>query len=257
MKTTKIFALSAIALVSLGATSVVGTKNALAVDGGDWTSNGIVTFEVSKDPTSPVDPSTPTNPITPIDPINPGNPIPDGTAGPLSIDFASSFNFGKQKITSTTQTYSAVAQEYTDTEKNQKFGPNFVQVTDNRGTEKGWTLLVKQDAQFTSSKDKKILDGAQVYLTNGNVVTASDSAKPTAALPDPTANGLLAVPIDEYETIMSATDGQGAGTFLLAWGKDATEGASSVKLEVPGSTTKYADSYSTTFNWMLTDAPGN
>ena len=56
---------------------------------------------------------------------------------------------------------------------------------------------------------------------------------------------------------MAAKAGQGAGTYLNNWGTDATTGANSIELSVPGSTTKYAKKYSTTFTWVLTDAPGN
>lgn len=33
--------------------------------------------------------------------------------------------------------------------------------------------------------------------------------------------------------------------------------AESIELNVPGSTTKYAEKYSTQLNWTLTDVPGN
>ncbi len=56
---------------------------------------------------------------------------------------------------------------------------------------------------------------------------------------------------------MSAKDGQGAGTYLLDWGTDAATATESIELSVPGSTTKYAKKYSTTFTWVLSDTPGN
>lgn len=59
-----------------------------------------------------------------------------------------------------------------------KEGPNYVQVTDNRGTEAGWSLKVKQEGQFKSTSGKE-LTGAAITFKNGNVVTASDSGKPT------------------------------------------------------------------------------
>lgn len=245
MKTTKIFTLSATALLSLS----LGASTAFAVDGGVYDSNGQIKFTPNTDPTNPVDPTNPTNPITPVDPTDPSGPNP-GTNGPLSIDYASSFDFGEQQITSVTKTYQAVAQKYKDKDDAEQEGPNFVQVTDNRGLESGWTLTVKQDAQFKSTSGK-VLTGAKITLKNGTVVTASDSAKPTGYTP-------IALTTDGSEAkVMSATDKQGAGTYLLSWGTNATTGATSVDLEVPGATTKYAEIYKTTLTWSLTDVPGN
>jgi len=217
--------------------------------GADYTSNGVINYAPSEDQTNPVDPLKPENPVTPKDPTtDDGKPEP-GTTGPLSIDFASSLLFGEQKITSTTQTYQAQAQGYTDKEGNEQEGPNYVQVSDNRGTETGWTLKVKQNGQFKTTNDKE-LTGATITLANGNVVTKSASEKPTG--PD-----TIVLTPDSETGVMSAMAGQGAGTYLMDWGTSADTAKESVSLEVPGATTKYADSYKTTFTWTLTDVPGN
>lgn len=245
MKTTKIFALSATILLSLG----LSASTVFAVDGGAYDSNGQIKFIPDTIPTNPVDPTNPTNPITPVDPTNPIGPNP-GTSGPLSIDYASSFDFGVQKITSNTKKYNVAAQKFTDKNGVEKEGPNFVQVTDNRGLEAGWSLTVKQNAQFTSTTGK-VLTGARITLKNGVVVTASESAKPTGYKP-------IVLTTDGSEAkVMSAKAKQGAGTYLLSWGTNATTGRTSVELEVPGSTTKYAEVYKTTLTWVLTDVPGN
>ena len=82
------------------------------------------------DPTEPVDPENPDpeKPVKPIDPTDPEGPNP-GTQGPLSIDYASSFDFGKNRISNKDQVYFARAQQY---QENQKETPNFVQISDNR-----------------------------------------------------------------------------------------------------------------------------
>ncbi|WP_427813273.1 WxL domain-containing protein [Enterococcus sp. 22-H-5-01] len=220
-----------------------------AADEANYNSNGVITYAPSEDQTNPVDPLNPDKPVTPNDPTNPdGKPNP-GTNGPLSIDFASSLIFGEQKITSTTETYHAQAQGYTDASGNAQEGPNYVQVSDNRGKETGWTLKVKQDNQFKTASAKE-LTGAKITLANGNVVSNSSSAKPTAVTPITLNPGTEA-------TVMSAANGQGAGTYLTDWGTDLDSAKQSISLEVPGSTTKYADSYTTTFTWNLTDVPGN
>lgn len=62
-------------------------------------SNGSVSFIAGKGPTDPLDPNKPDPviPVMPIDPTDPDGPEP-GTDGPLSIDFASSLDFGVNNI---------------------------------------------------------------------------------------------------------------------------------------------------------------
>lgn len=243
-----------ISTIILGAITAPAIVSA-ADGGGVYGSNGVVIFEPNTDPTDPVDPTDPTNPVEPIDPTDSDSSNP-GTNGPLSIDFASSLDFGTQKITSKDEIYHAVPQKYvtseTDAEGNlvTKKGPNYVQVTDNRGTEAGWILQVNQNGQFKSETGKE-LTGAVITLNNGTVVTASESGKPagedTIAL---NAEGALS-------KVMTAAAGNGAGTYLLTWGTDEVSGAESITLDVPGATTKYAEKYSTTLTWTLSDTPSN
>ncbi|MGF9853101.1 WxL domain-containing protein [Bacillus paramobilis] len=227
---------------------VTGGVSAFAADGGEYKSNAIIEFEPSTDPTLPVDPTDPGNPdpVNPIDPTDPNGPNP-GTNGPLSIDYASSLDFGKQKITSTNQVYKAAAQKFNE----RGDGPNYVQVTDNRGTETGWSLQVKQDGQFKSESGKE-LTGAEITFNNGVVNTVSASQKPSVVQSSfsltPEGTGVA-------ENIMSAKAGEGAGTYVLAFGDDSTA-ADSIELSVPGKTTKYAEKYSTSLTWTLTDVPG-
>lgn len=234
------------ALVVFSSTAVLNTV-ALAADGGTKTSNGVVKFVPNEDPTNPVDPTDPEKPVSPIDPTDPeGKPEP-GTPGPLSIDFASSLDFGTQKISSTDETYKAAPQEAMKAGEKVTV-PNYVQVTDNRGTLSGWTLEVQQMGQFKS--DKNDLTGAAVTFENGKVNSISESERPTSSESftlDPETNALSGV--------MSAAQNQGSGTTVNAFGDAATMG-DSISLSVPGKTTKYATEYRTVFNWVLTDAPG-
>ncbi|WP_254558779.1 WxL domain-containing protein, partial [Salmonella enterica] len=76
----------------------------------------------------------------PVFPQNPDGSKPNpGGNGSLTIDFASSFDFGNHKISNKDQTYLAKAQKYFDSEV---LTPNYVQVTDRRGTFAGWNLKV-------------------------------------------------------------------------------------------------------------------
>ncbi|GMC09707.1 cell surface protein [Enterococcus thailandicus] len=247
-KSTKLF----MSTIILGALTVPVTT--FAADGGVYTSNGVVEFVPNEDPTDPVDPTDPTGPVNPIDPTDPDGPNP-GTNGPLSIDYASSLDFGVQKITSKDQTYFAASQKYNtlDAEGNPstevKEGPNYVQVTDNRGTEAGWSLKVNQEGQFTSTSGKE-LTGATISFKNGRVVTASDSGKPVGP------ETIVLNADGSQSDVMAASVGNGAGTYLYTWGT-ATTASESIELSVPGSTTKYAEKYSTKLTWTLTDVPGN
>ncbi|WP_019299538.1 WxL domain-containing protein [Lactococcus garvieae] len=237
-----------------------------------------VKFTPSDDPTDPVDPTDPTNPVDPIDPTDPTKPVDPGTEGPLSLDYASSFDFGVQKITSTDQTYQAKAQMVKAKDGSMKAVPNYAQVTDNRGTLKGWSLSVKQNGQFTSETSKKALTGATINIANASISTASES-KASVLTPAFTLDATGA-----SQLVMGAKDGEGAGTFVYQMGKaenvkenanalkdEATNSkdaagkdtadqrieSSDVTLKVPGGTQKMSEKYATTLTWTLTDAPAN
>lgn len=231
MKKTKVMTL--MATTTLGALALV-PMSALAVDGGEYQTNGAIQFAPNTNPTNPVDPTDPTGP-----------------AGPLSIDYASSLSFGEQTITSKNMTYYAETQKYKDNAGADQEGPNFVQVSDNRGTETGWTLKVKQNGQFKTEANQE-LTAAKVTLSNGRVVSASQSAKPTTAPATIELN-----PTGAESVVMAAGDKEGAGTYLMSWGDSVDTAKTSISLEVPGSTTKYAKKYTTTFTWTLTDTPAN
>lgn len=242
MKPVKVMSSVALAAVifSVGAQSVWA-----APDGGEYNSKGSITFETSTDPTDPVDPTDPTDPVEPVDPPEPGTP------GPLSIDFASSFYFGTQKITSVDETYNATAQKVIKGGVEVEV-PNYVQVTDNRGGEKGWSLSVKQEDEFTSTTDSaNTLEGSKIVISNIEAVTASESSPPSDVESSIILDGEGAT-----ENVMAAKAGEGAGTHLARFG-DADTKATSVSLEVPGSIVKYAETYETALVWTLTDVPAN
>ncbi|MFJ8462264.1 WxL domain-containing protein [Lysinibacillus xylanilyticus] len=226
-----------------------GSVTSYAADGGEYQTNAIIEFESATDIiTPPIDPTNPDNPnpVDPVDPTDPNGPKP-GTPGPLSIDYASSLDFGKQKITSTNQVYKVQPQKF----KGRGDGPNYVQVTDSRGTEKGWSLQVKQNGQFKSTTDKE-LTGAEITFKNAWVNTASASSKPSIVK---TSFSLKPDGTGVAENIMSAKANEGSGTYVLVFGDDATA-ADSIELSIPGSTTKYAEKYATSLTWTLTDVPG-
>lgn len=230
--------------------SVVLGGTSFAAEVGTRDTGAQIIFEENTEIVDPVDPLDPTNPVDPIDPIDPEKPVDPGTAGPLSLDYASSLNFGKQKISSVDQTYFAQPQTVKYADGSEGVVPLYTQVTDNRGTLKGWSLSVKQNSQFKAG-DKE-LTGAKIEFLNGQVETVSESPVPSVVKSnfDLTSNGTGAV-----TNVMAAATDEGAGTFVYRFGDEATK-AESVKLTVPGKTTKLKDvAYQTTLTWMLNDVP--
>lgn len=225
------------------------------------TSNGLVEFYPSDEVTGPVDPTDPTNPGTPIDPTNPGGEPEPGTPGPLSIDFASSFDFGKNKITNKNETYYARAQKFANNEDR----PNYVQISDNRGSNAGWTLKVKQNGDFKAVSEtlNDTLTGAVISLTQP--VANSNSIGTNS----PDVNDIVLNVDGSEQLAMSAKEKAGAGTWVNYWGAVETmtekdeEGVDqevavtkAVNLSVPGSTPKDAVKYQTKLTWLLSDVPG-
>ncbi|MGM0212550.1 WxL domain-containing protein [Enterococcus sp. AZ109] len=223
--------------------SVLGGTVASAADYG---STGEITFKQGEGGTKPVDPVNPDpeKPVDPVDPTDPTGPKP-GTDGPLSIDYASSFQFREQKISSKKETYNADLQTYKNSEVR---GPNYVQVTDTTGEYTGWKLTVTQNAQF--AKGTSVLTGAELSLKN----IVANSANPTNA---PVVGGDIALVPGEASTIATAQDKHGKGTWAMRFGTDtaqATE-SESVQLEVPGTANPEKGTYTTELTWTLTEGP--
>lgn len=248
----KINQFSKSALVCTLALSILGGSTlASAETVGSKISNGVISFEEDDSETPPVDPENPEKPVEPIDPTDPEKPIEPGTPGPLSIDFASHFNFGTHKISVKDETYFADEQGF----KDGSTGPNYVQVTDKRGTAAGWSLSVTQKDQFKAGENE--LKGSELTLGDqGLNSVVADEYKPAIASASQTLT-----PGSKVE-VVNAAKNKGMGSWILYFGKattDATvsaDGAKSVSLFVPGSAIKLKDmEYKTELNWELSDVP--
>lgn len=256
MKYNKLIKQSTIALALIG---VVGTTTspALATDGGVYKSNGSVEFTAGEDQTLPTDPENPdpSEPVKPVDPTDPDGPNP-GTPGPLSIDYASSFDFGQNKIANVDETYFAKAQEFYEGHLHGEYRGNYVQVTDNRGTLGGWTLSLKQEGQFKNNEAKKYkeLVGAQISLSDSVAETISEGVV------SPIVTNVQLDPEGASTVIMTAGEGAGSGTWVDRFGNaEAVNGEQknkAVTLKVPGKTPKEAVKYMTKLTWTLADVPG-
>lgn len=266
-----------VAIMAILSSAVIGgvvTVSADEVNGGNYTSKSAVKFIPNDDSTGPVDPTDPENPVDPINPIDPEEPVEPGTPGPLSIDFASSLNFGTQKISSVNETYYAYSQPVKDAAGEVAYKPNYVQVTDNRGTADGWKLTVTQTADFTTTDESaknKSLPGSTISMSGAEAVSAATG---TAT---PEVKNLILAPGEAAEVMTAAKDA-GEGTWLSRFGKaeDLMDDANAliedengefvestinknkqVKLEVPGKIAKSAAEYKTDLVWTLSEVAAN
>jgi hypothetical protein len=255
-------------MVLLTTATIVGPIIASKVDaastGGDYSSNGYVNFtEGDNTGISPVDPLDPSVPVGPTNPDG-TDPAP-GTGGALSIDFASSLSFGTQKISSNDATYYAHAQWISKDKDGNTVDitrPNYVQVSDTRGTWEGWTLTVAESDQFQNVSGDK-LTGAELSFSKG-YTDGTTAAKPGYINTDSFIVSTAA------SKILEAGINQGMGTWVYGLGantdyqenggahlaNEAISTASPISLKVVAGTNK-ASSYTTALNWSLTSAPGN
>ncbi|MGX4687030.1 WxL domain-containing protein [Vagococcus sp. JNUCC 83] len=249
MKSKKLITTAALLVVASQASVVsLAASNGNTSDGKLATNQVDIEFLDNTDPTKPVDPEHPDKPVTPENPDEETH-----NKGPLSIDLVSNYNFGQIKISGNENTYYAkpttVTQEGT-TEKVQR--ANYVQVTDNRGSGSGWKVMVSQP---TALKHKTIntntIEKTTISLLNGvsNSVNKTATNTPTPAAEVKITPGAAAV------RVVTAEKNQGIGTWTHAFGKDATEGAKSVSLDIAGDQKISKGAYSTTLNWELVDDP--
>lgn len=221
-----------------------------------YQTNGVVKFIPNTDPSGPVDPTDP-------DPGKPVTPVPDpgpGTGGPLGIDYVSSLDFGVNEIANKNITYYANAQELRAGEGS-KYVPNYVQISDNRGSNAGWTLTVKQEGQFSNDVAttlNKVLEGAVIEFKNPTVTGKTQVTPPTAA------EVITLDPKGAESLVMSAKPTAGAGLWVNLWGtvEEMTDGEGkkiqknkAISLTIPGQTPKDAVQYSTKLTWKLSDVP--
>lgn len=226
-----------------------------------YESKGAVEFIPNSDPQGPVDPTNPDpgKPVDPVDPTNPEGPNP-GTGGPLGIDYVSSLDFGINEISSKDRTYYANAQELR-TGETSKFVPNYVQISDNRGTNAGWKLTVKQEGQFSNATvQNKKLTGAQIKFVSPTVTGKTEVTAPTAA------KEITLDPNGAESLVMSAKATEGAGLWVNLWGQveemtnddgEKVQKNKAISLAIPGKTPKDAVKYSTKLTWNLSDVPSN
>lgn len=223
---------------------------------------GHVTVEDSG--TSPlVDPEHPTETVTVEDSAH--------TEGALRFDYVSALDFGSVAITSGDRVCYALAQTFTtDTTPR----GTYLQITDRRATQSGWSLQVKQETQFTTQAaqktDQRELTGAVLSLDRAWANSAGTSGTPTV-----TRDTIAITALQTAYTVATADKTQGKGVWLIEFGASETNvnhqpvtlepltlpdgtksyANSAVQLQIPGSVSLTPDIYTTTLTWWLTSAP--
>ncbi|MGM0255264.1 MULTISPECIES: WxL domain-containing protein [unclassified Enterococcus] len=212
-----------------------------------------VTYVYTKDILDPVLPVDPLAPEKEVDPENPPE-LPEDQ-GTLSIDFASRFSFGTQGISAQTKRYYAQPQHLLNADgsiNDAEERPNYIQVSDRRPEEErhGWQLAVTQNNQFTDRQDNQ-LRGARLLLNNQQFASVQESNEPMLQNQD----GIVLIP-EEKTLLVTAHDGQGAGTWIYRFGNRESAGES-VALEVPPTANPRTATYQTTLTWELSAVPDN
>ncbi|PFR68567.1 cell surface protein, partial [Bacillus cereus] len=226
---------------------LTGGVSALADEhGATYNSNAVVEFSPDSGIiTPPVDPTDPEKPTEPTDPTNPEEKPNPGTEGPLSIDFASSLDFGVNKISNKDETYYANAQKL----RSGKYVPNYVQISDTRGVNDGWTLTVQQEGQLSNATTQhKELTGSQIKFVDPTVTSKTVDSPPTPA------EEITLDPSGAESLVMSAEKNAGSGLWVDSWGTveemtgdrgEKVQKTKAISLSIPGQTPKDAVKYST------------
>lgn len=223
------------------------------------TANTESTLKITADESAvePLDPINVTRPVKPIDGAT-------GATGTLTIDYVPSIDFQNGTTSTSDESYYANAtpvmlegdSRYVDR-------PNYVQITDKRTGQKGWSLALQQQGQFvtkessTGANDGKELTNASLHFSNTSAVgnMTSNAVTPT------TVNQEFSLdPNGTPQTIVKANSGTGGGTWITQFGimdysDEMDTMYESIRLDIPGTTVKEDAEYTTSLLWTLNDTP--
>ncbi|MDR2833659.1 MAG: WxL domain-containing protein [Streptococcaceae bacterium] len=230
-------------------------------------SNVKIAFQAGPSIVDPLDPENP-DISKPLDPTNPdGSVRPPSTGGYLSIDFASGLFFGANNLNKT--------KIYAHPQLINGAAPvaDYAQVTDQRaGADKtGWNLSVQTQGQFRrAGVDPSTEATAPVgdFLTGATINVVKAGTKGLTGQTDPITSKASFTINNSAQSIMSAASGQGVGTWTMhfgtksdydtsAVGENDVASKSPITLDIPASTPKKSDKYSTSLLWTLADVPAN
>lgn len=217
--------------------------------------------------------------VDPTDPDNPNviDPGDEGSSGngkrSFNINWVSNFKFDDMTITgreitqyasSTTLNFKQPEGEGSESIESKENLPNFIQVTDNRGTNTGWKVIASASEFKQAGAGNNVLTGAQLLLTNPQIFNhgSSPELSPTAH----TSGIDLLDNDDQGVEIIKAKGQNGQGTWSMAWSPKAAgenydfsyndEEDKGVQLIVPMSAKpKIGEAYISTITWVLSDTP--
>lgn len=189
----------------------------------------------------------------PIDPTNPqpGNETDaenegTGNIGYLRVDYApSNFDFGKVTTSFLNKTYQA---NQPLSVSGKTLTQQWIQVSDTRLSDNGWTLSVSQSTPFIGS-DGSTLEGAQLKIPKGKIYNTASNSEPIID------NSIISREVSLSETptaILTTPKANASGKNITTNVWDPTQ----VSLYVPGGSAKNKVRYQTTINWLLvTEVP--
>lgn len=202
------------------------------------------------------------------------------TEGPLRIDFAPQLTFETSELTNsgTEIRSSATAQLFHNADPS----GHFVQVSDYRDTNSGWTLMVRQESQFVhESKSGVQLKGSVISFDS----SWANSTKDASLAPTVSKETIQMNNIGESYPLASAGEGQGMGTWSINFGASSanslgqvdtleaiTDAAgnpitdatyenqqlyrnTAVNLTIPKTNDLVSGNYSTVLTWILAELP--
>ncbi|RST89862.1 hypothetical protein C7P63_01935 [Vagococcus humatus] len=238
-----------------------------------------------------------------LDPTNPDQKVvpkdPDAvevSSGYLTIDYVSNYRFGKHPVHKRADYYypsydivslGALTQQDLTSQGSHslqlKMVPHFIQLTDDRRNsdntpqKKGWKLCVLQEQVFESPTAS--LSDTSISLKNGHQATTSQDTQTI-----PTLENDISITFNQMEPVWKAEQGQGYGTWLAYFGKQATaemqdiikdktsvptdklaylnwldesipDNDSGVSMTIPKSEGLTDEGYETTFSWIIDASP--
>lgn len=226
---------STLFLTSLAVLALIAVP--LSASGQDVTGDASTKFKANEAVQPPKDPEDDKE-IVPIHPP---------TAGPLSINYASNVSFGTQKATDSQRTFYAEPDILTKTETGvTRQSPNFVQVTDLRGTGTGWTLSVRQNGPLQNEKGTA-LSGAILSVSAVRVKSQHGESDIVTELKEKR--------LDENgskQAVITSPEGTGMGTWNVYLGSE-NDATKAIKLVVPNDQPKENGKYTTSLTWLLED----
>jgi len=224
-------ALATVLTLSFGSVMVASANDSTASTGAE------VEFKVGSGSMGPTDPENPDKPGP-----GPGT----GNSGPLTIDMVPHFDFGIHEVELGNQTYPTVS-SLNDL-------AHFVQVTDRRGTNAGWTLRATKDDAFMEASSNRTL-GATTITLKDMKVSSQQGALGIPASSVPTNDIVLHVGVTQ--DIIVVPNNAGNFTNNIRFG-DKNDTLDKVELFVPAAAMAQVlagDVYSTTVTWTLVGAP--